>query len=205
MRTARLMAKRSTCLRKQVGAVIVKNHRLVASGYNGAPAGHPHCLDIGCSRENTPHGENYEICKSVHAETNALLQAGIDRCKGATIYTTLFPCNLCAKEIANTGISKVVYEEDFVTSTTGKNLLQASGIAIAKWGEEEEMVKLTNCTHCGGTLESTIHTVSWVEETCVLYDINDVPIKKCGVCGKMFLVSESQTYIAESVEKLRGE
>ena len=112
MEMAKLAAKRSTCLRRQVGAVIVQDKHVVATGYNGAPKGIPHCAEMGgCYREknNVPSGERHELCRALHAEQNAIIQAatyaqGID---GATIYITHQPCVICAKMIINAGIERV--------------------------------------------------------------------------------------------------
>lgn len=115
MEIARVVACRSTCLHRQVGAVIVKGKQLVSTGYNGAPAGHPHCLEIGCAREGIPSGERSELCRGAHAEQNAINFAaryGIS-IEGATLYTTHFPCSWCAKSIINAGIERVVYDEDY--------------------------------------------------------------------------------------------
>ena len=114
---ANLVATRSTCLRRKVGAVIVKDKRILATGYNGAPRGLPHCLDIGCLREklNIPHGERHELCRGIHAEQNAIIQAAtsgtnIDR---SILYSTHFPCSLCIKMIINSGIRKIFYLEGY--------------------------------------------------------------------------------------------
>jgi len=113
MDIARLVATRSTCLRRQVGAVIVLNKRILSTGYNGAPKGLAHCLDIGCLREKLkiPSGQRHELCRGIHAEQNAIIQAatsGTD-ITGALIYTTHFPCSLCIKMILNASIVKVYY------------------------------------------------------------------------------------------------
>ncbi|MDH7488035.1 MAG: dCMP deaminase family protein [Anaerolineae bacterium] len=115
MHIARVVASRSTCLHRHVGAVIVKGKQIVSTGYNGAPAGQPHCLDIGCAREGVPSGQRSELCRGAHAEQNAINFAarfGIS-IEGATLYTTHFPCSWCAKSIVNAGIRRVVYAEDY--------------------------------------------------------------------------------------------
>ncbi|MBO4302844.1 cytidine/deoxycytidylate deaminase family protein [Methanosarcinaceae archaeon] len=110
---AAIVAKRSTCLRRQVGAVIVRDNRILTTGYNGAPSGLAHCLDIGCIRmeENIPSGTRQEKCRAVHAEQNAIIQAALHgvRTSGATLYCTHQPCILCTKMIINAGIRKVIY------------------------------------------------------------------------------------------------
>jgi dCMP deaminase len=115
MGIARVVAKRSTCLHRQVGAVIVKGKQIVSTGYNGAPSGHPHCLDIGCARHGVPSGQRSELCRGAHAEQNAINFAaryGIS-IEGATLYTTHYPCSWCAKSLVNAGIASVVYDEDY--------------------------------------------------------------------------------------------
>ena len=112
---ARVVSSRSTCLRRQIGAVIVKGKQIVSTGYNGAPAGHSHCLDVGCAREDVPSGQRSELCRAAHAEQNAINFAarhGIS-IEGATLYTTTYPCSWCAKSIVNAGISRVVFEDDY--------------------------------------------------------------------------------------------
>jgi len=108
-----VVGKRATCLRKNVGAVIVKDKRILSTGYNGAPSGMNHCLEIGCIRdlEKIPSGTRQEKCRAVHAEQNAIIQAAIHGVSiaGATIYCTHQPCILCAKMLINSNIKRVVY------------------------------------------------------------------------------------------------
>lgn len=111
------VARRSTCLRRQLGALVVKDRRVLATGYNGAPSGLPHCSQTGCRRkqEDVPSGERYELCRGVHAEENALLQAakhGVST-EGAVLYTSLSPCISCTKSAINAGISKVIASKIF--------------------------------------------------------------------------------------------
>ncbi len=113
MQIAQVAASRSTCLRRQVGAVIVKDKQILSTGYNGSPSGLRHCGEVGCLRQSLeiPSGERTEICRAVHAEQNALLQAakhGV-AIEGAVMYTSVQPCVLCTKMIINAGISKVIY------------------------------------------------------------------------------------------------
>ncbi|MBU4304443.1 MAG: cytidine/deoxycytidylate deaminase family protein [Candidatus Omnitrophica bacterium] len=109
---AQLVAKRSTCLRRQVGAVIVKGKRILTTGYNGAPSGLAHCEKTGCLREalSVPSGQRHELCRALHAEMNALLQAAQDgiSVKDGILYCTNEPCIICAKMIINAGITRVV-------------------------------------------------------------------------------------------------
>ncbi len=112
-----LVASRSTCTRRKVGAVLVKEKRLLCSGYNGAPANVPHCKETGCLREqlNVPSGEKHELCRGVHAEQNAIIQAayhGIS-VSGSVLYCTTQPCSICAKMIINAGIKTVYFKEGY--------------------------------------------------------------------------------------------
>lgn len=114
---AKIIAERSTCTHRKVGAVIVKDKRILATGYNQPPSGFPHCDEIGCIRDDLgiPSGRNQEICYGLHAEQNALMQAakfGIST-EGATMYVTHKPCSVCARLIINAGIKRVVYIEGY--------------------------------------------------------------------------------------------
>jgi dCMP deaminase len=113
MEIATIVAKRSTCLRNQVGAVIVKDKRILSTGYNGAPRNLEHCLDIGCIRQqnNIESGTRHELCRAVHAEQNAIIQAALHgvSIEKATVYCTHQPCILCAKMLINSRIEKVVF------------------------------------------------------------------------------------------------
>jgi dCMP deaminase len=130
MEIASVVAKRSTCLRIHVGAVIVKNGRILSTGYNGAPYGFEHCLDIGCIREqqNIPHGTRHEMCRAVHAEQNAIIQAALHgvSIEGATVYCTHQPCILCTKMIINGKIFRVVFQNDYPDKQSLEFLKQAN-------------------------------------------------------------------------------
>lgn len=112
LKIAKVVSQRSTCLRHNVGAVIVKDRHILTTGYNGAPAGVPDCLELGCLRDqqNIPSGTRHEVCRAVHAEQNAIIQAALhgDNTNEGTIYITHSPCVLCAKMIVNAGIKRVV-------------------------------------------------------------------------------------------------
>ncbi|MTI66428.1 MAG: cytidine deaminase [Firmicutes bacterium] len=113
MEIVNVVKNRSTCLRRHIGALIVKDKRILSTGYNGAPKGLKHCEEIGCMRKklNVPSGERHELCRALHAEQNAIVQAansGVS-IKDATIYVTNQPCVLCAKMIINAGIKRVVF------------------------------------------------------------------------------------------------
>ncbi len=129
MSIARLVAGRSTCLRRRVGAILVLDRRILATGYNGAPAGLPHCEETGCVRERlgVPSGERHELCRGIHAEQNAIIQSanygtGID---GSTIYTTHRPCSVCAKMIINAGVVRVVTFDSYPDELAADMLSQA--------------------------------------------------------------------------------
>jgi len=129
MEITRLVAKRATCLRRQVGAVLVRDKRILATGYNGSPSGLAHCLEIGCLREklNIPSGERHELCRGLHAEQNAIIQAAFHgiRIQGATLYCTNHPCVICTKMIINAGISEIIYESGYADELARDLLLEA--------------------------------------------------------------------------------
>lgn len=126
---AKLVAKRSTCIRRSVGAVLVKDKRILATGYNGAPRGLKHCQDIGCMRQELkiPSGERHELCRALHAEQNALIQASLYgiSVKGSTLYATNQPCVICAKMIINAGIADIVISEGYPDKMAADFLKQA--------------------------------------------------------------------------------
>ncbi len=135
MQITRQVATRSTCLRRQVGAIIVHNKRIIATGYNGGPAGLAHCLDIGCLREQLgiPSGQQHELCRGIHAEQNAIIQAAryglpID---GSVLYCTTQPCTQCTKMIINAGITELVYEQGYPDELACQ-LLEESGMVVRK-------------------------------------------------------------------------
>ncbi|MBW1897695.1 MAG: cytidine/deoxycytidylate deaminase family protein [Deltaproteobacteria bacterium] len=124
-----LVAKRSTCTRRNVGAVIVKDKRILATGYNGAPSGIEHCIDIGCLREelNIPSGEKHELCRGIHAEQNAIVQAAYHgvSIKESALYCTNMPCSICAKMIINAGIKNIFYLNGYADKIAERMLLEA--------------------------------------------------------------------------------
>ncbi len=143
MEMAALTARRSTCLRRNVGAVIVKEKHIVATGYNGAPRGIKHCDECGgCMREKlgVPSGERHELCRALHAEQNAIIQAatlGVS-IEGATIYVTHQPCVICAKMIINAGIKRIVVKEGY-PDKLAVEMLEEAGLRIVKIGEFESL------------------------------------------------------------------
>ena len=133
MGIADLVATRSTCLRRKVGAILVKDKRILTSGYNGAPSGVTHCIETGCLRDrlNVPSGEKHELCRGVHAEQNAIIQAanhGIT-VKGSVLYCTNQPCSICAKMIINAGIKKVYFQNGY-NDPLAEEMFEQAGIAL---------------------------------------------------------------------------
>jgi len=124
-----LVSKRSTCIRRAVGAVIVKDKRILSTGYNGAPSGIAHCIEVGCLRDQlkVPSGEKHELCRGIHAEQNAIIQAAFHgvSIKGATLYCTNQPCSICAKMIINAGIKNIFYQEGYDDSMSRQMLKDA--------------------------------------------------------------------------------
>ncbi len=135
MKIATLVAERSTCRRHHVGAVIVRNKRILTTGYNGATSGLKDCLELGCLREknNIPSGERHEICRAIHAEQNAIIQAGLHGIdiNNATIYCTHPPCILCAKMLANTKVKKYITFGEY-PDEEAKKLLKEAGVELIK-------------------------------------------------------------------------
>lgn len=133
MDIAYLVAQRSTCLRRKVGAVAVKDRRILATGYNGAPSGCMHCDEAGCLRQqlNIPSGQRQEICRAVHAEQNVIVQAakhGISL-DGAELYCTTLPCITCAKMLLNVGIRRICVVEGYPDELTG-DLIKEAGMEL---------------------------------------------------------------------------
>ncbi|MDI6843765.1 MAG: cytidine/deoxycytidylate deaminase family protein [Anaerosomatales bacterium] len=133
MSIARHVAERSTCLRRRTGAVMVKGKQILSTGYNGVPSGLAHCEDVGCVRErlSVPSGANHELCRGIHAEQNAVVQAArhgiaID---GSTIYSTHQPCVLCAKILINAGVAEIVYAEPYPDALAAE-MLAESGVVV---------------------------------------------------------------------------
>ena len=135
MSIARLVAERSTCIRRHVGAVIVKDKRVLSTGYNGVPKGITHCTETGCIREKMgiPSGQRHELCKGLHAEQNALVQAASSSTNiaGGTVYCTFQPCIVCTKMIINAEIKKIVYEGSYPDELS-MEMLKESGIEVVQ-------------------------------------------------------------------------
>ena len=132
----KMAAKRSTCTRRQVGALIVKDNHILATGYNGVPSKVTHCDKAGCLREdlNIPSGERQELCRGLHAEQNAIIQAALHgvSIQGATLYCTTKPCSICTKMIINSQISRIVYAEDY-NDALADELLKHTDIRVLRY------------------------------------------------------------------------
>jgi dCMP deaminase len=130
---AKLASTRSTCMRRHVGAVLVKEKNILATGYNGAPSGVPHCEDVGCLREKEgiPSGQRHELCRGLHAEQNAIIQAAYHgvSIRGAILFCTNFPCVICSKMLINAGIRIIYYESGYADSLS-EQMLQEAGMEI---------------------------------------------------------------------------
>lgn len=135
MDIAMLVAKRSTCTRRSVGAVIVKDKRILSTGYNGAPSGVRHCIDTGCLREklNIASGERHELCRGIHAEQNAIIQAAYHgvSIKEAVLFCTNLPCSICAKMIINAGIITIYYQDGYADQMSS-DMMKEAGVDVLK-------------------------------------------------------------------------
>jgi len=135
MDIAELVSKRSTCIRRAVGAIIVKDKRILSTGYNGAPTGIRHCTEVGCLREelNVPSGEKHELCRGIHAEQNAIIQAAFHgvSIKNADLFCTNLPCSICAKMLINAGIKKIYYKDGYADSMS-KDMLAEAGVELIR-------------------------------------------------------------------------
>lgn len=144
LKIAMLVSERSTCLRHHVGAVIVKNKRILTTGYNGAAAGTKDCLEQGCLRNELgiASGTRHEICRAIHAEQNAIIQAGLHgvNVEGGTIYCTHSPCILCAKMLVNAGVKRFVTYADYPDQSS-LELFKEAGVQIQKMLKPEKEIK----------------------------------------------------------------
>lgn len=138
MDMAKLAARRSSCLRRAVGAVLVKDRRLLATGYNGVPSGVVHCEVTGCLRDRlqVPSGERHELCRGLHAEQNAIIQAAFHgvSIRDAVLYCTNLPCIICAKMLINAGVRRVVYIDGYSDALT-REMLAEVGMELVRIGE----------------------------------------------------------------------
>jgi len=137
MQIAEVVSKRSTCIKRHVGAVLIKDSHIISTGYNGAPSGFKHCTLDTCVRKNLKSGERPELCRGVHAEINCIIQAALHgtSLKGATtLYCTTFPCMACLKLLINSGINRLVYKERYnMENKVKKELLKESKIIVEKF------------------------------------------------------------------------
>ena len=139
MEMAYVVSKRSTCLRRKVGALLVKNKHILSTGYNGAPKGLKHCSEVGCLRENMviPSGERHELCRGLHAEQNAIIQAAVFgvSIKDSILYCTNTPCVVCVKMLINAGVKEIIYSGDYPDSLA-KKMLSESSIIIRNYNNK---------------------------------------------------------------------
>ena len=135
MGITRLVAGRSTCVRRAVGAVVVKDKRILTTGYNGAPSGLAHCTETGCLRQrlDVPSGERHELCRGIHAEQNAIIQAAYHgvSIRGGDLFCTTQPCVICAKMIVNAGIRIIHYAGGYA-DPMAREMLEEAGIAAIR-------------------------------------------------------------------------
>jgi len=137
MEIAEIVSKRSTCIKRKVGAVLVKNNHIVSTGYNGAPSGLPHCNKERCVRQNLKPGERPELCRGVHAEVNCIIQAALHGTSiegDTTLYCTTFPCMSCLKLLVNAKVKRILYKEGYYMENQVKQeLVKESSIKIEKF------------------------------------------------------------------------
>lgn len=142
MDIAAMVATRSTCMRRSVGAIAVNNRRILATGYNGTPKGLRHCTEVGCIRQELgiPSGQRHELCRGLHAEQNCIIQAAVHgvQLDGSTIYCTFQPCAVCAKMLINAGISEVVFEGGY-PDEMAVSMLNEAGVKLRKLEPEAEV------------------------------------------------------------------
>jgi len=131
-----VVAKRSTCLRRKVGAILVKEKHILSTGYNGAPKGLRHCSETGCLREdqNIPSGERHELCRGLHAEQNAIIQAAVfgTSIKGSVLYCTNTPCVVCVKMLINAGVTEIIYAGEY-PDELAKQMMSESNLKIKRF------------------------------------------------------------------------
>lgn len=138
MEIAQLVSTRSTCLRRKVGAVLTRENHIISTGYNGAASGLAHCEEVGCLRDtmDVPSGERHELCRGLHAEQNAIIQAAVHGggIAGSTLYCTDHPCVLCAKMLVNAGIVKVIYLNGYPDELS-RDIFAEAGVEIIQYGK----------------------------------------------------------------------
>lgn len=137
MQVADVVSQRSTCLRRKVGAVLVKDRHIIATGFNGAPAGMEHCIDKGvCLREElgVPSGERLDYCYAVHSEANLIIQSAIHGrdTRGSEVYLTCSPCTMCAKLLVNAGIKRICYKDNY-PDKLAMEILRSGGVLVENY------------------------------------------------------------------------
>ena len=136
MKITQDVSERATCVKRKVGAVIVTGNRILSSGYNGAPKGFKHCEEVGCIRKemNVPSGQRHELCRGLHAEQNAIIQAAVHGVKieGSTMYCNYQPCVICAKMMINAGIVRIVYAGGY-PDELAMQMMKESDLRIIKY------------------------------------------------------------------------
>ncbi len=136
MEMAHVVAKRSTCLRRRVGAILVKEKHILSTGYNGAPKGLKHCSETGCLREdqNIPSGQRHELCRGLHAEQNVIIQAAVFgvSIKGSVLYCTNTPCVVCVKMLINAGVTEIIYAGEY-PDELAKQMMSESTLKIKRF------------------------------------------------------------------------
>ncbi len=144
MEIATLVAKRTTCIRRGVGAIIVKDKRILSTGYNGAPTGVKHCVEAGCLREemNIASGERHELCRGIHAEQNAIIQAAFHgvSINNGTLFCTNLPCSICSRMIINAGVKKIYYRSGYADPLS-RNMLDEADIEVIQHDHEKRSEK----------------------------------------------------------------
>ena len=141
MEMAHVVSKRSTCMRRKVGAILVKDKHILSTGYNGAPKGLKHCSEVGCIREkmNVPPGERHELCRGLHAEQNAIIQAAVFgiSIRNYILYVTNTPCIVCAKMLINAGVTEIIYAGNYPDSLSIE-MLRESKIKLQNYRIKEK-------------------------------------------------------------------
>ncbi len=147
MEMAHVVSKRSTCLRRKVGAILVKDKHILSTGYNGAPKGLKHCSEVGCLRDElgVPSGERHEICRGLHAEQNVIIQSAVFgvSIKDSILYCTNAPCVVCAKMLVNAGVKEIICSGDY-PDELAKKILDESQIKIRFFNNKSSLLDLEN-------------------------------------------------------------
>jgi len=144
MEIARISSRRSTCLRGKTGAVLVREKRVLTTGYNGPPSGLKHCRETGCLRQeyDVPDGERLEITRGLHSIQNTIIQGAVFgiSIKDSTLYSTHPPCTICTRMLINAGIKKIIMDKGYPRNLS-LHLLQEAGIELMSWDRENGCVE----------------------------------------------------------------